>query len=234
MRDLRKKSWWTILIVLGVVAMSLQAAFAVAEARENQWIFDKEKAGTIPDGWQAGETNSKGNPGKWEISKDKSAPSAPHVIALNRTRNSGGTYNLLIAEKTSYKDFELELKVKAIAGREDQGGGPIWRAKDENNYYVARWNPLENNLRVYYAKNGRRIQIASANVRLNPKEWHRIKIRHVGNTITVQIDEKQRIEVVDETFAESGMLGLWTKADAETAFDDINVKAIQAGQRDHQ
>ena len=121
-------------------------------------------------------------------------------------------------------DLEIELKIKSITGRQDQGGGPIWRAKDAKNYYVARWNPLENNLRVYYVRDGRRVQLASADIITDPGEWHEIEIKHVGNIIRAKFDYEKVIEIEDTTFTESGMAGLWTKADAATAFDDFKVE----------
>jgi len=194
------------------------------------WTFDSSPVGSVPDGWWVAETSGRGNLGKWEVIKDDSAPTPPNVIALTQTKNSGRTFNLLVAEKTSFKDLEIEVKVKALAGKEDQGGGPIWRAIDPNNYYIARWNPLENNLRVYYVKDGKRIQIANVDVTLDPKAWHQIEIKHVGSKITAGLDGKKLIEVEDKTFTKAGEIGLWTKADAATAFDDITVKTKSDGE----
>jgi len=199
---------------------------------EQVWTSDSDPVGSIPAGWRAAETNGKGNLGKWEVIKDDSSPSPPNVIALMQTKNTRGTFNLLIAEGTSYQDLELVVKVKAMTGKEDQGGGPIWRAKDANNYYISRWNPLENNLRIYYVKDGKRVQIANADVTLDPNAWHELEIEHVGTKITAGLDGKKLIEVEDKTFTEAGKIGLWTKADAATAFDNIKVKTANAGDED--
>jgi hypothetical protein len=112
-----------------------------------------------------------------------------------------------------------------MAGKEDQGGGPIWRAKDADNYYIARWNPLEKNFRVYFVKDGRRKRLASADIDVDPGKWHEIEIEHVGNKIVAEFDDKKLIEIKDSTFTEAGMVGLWTKADAATAFDDFEIEA---------
>lgn len=193
-----------------------------------RWTFDASAAGSVPEGWRAAETSGKGNLGKWEIVKDESAPTPPNAIALTQTKNTGRTFNLLIAEKNRVQDLEIEVKLKALGGKEDQGGGPVWRAIDPNNYYTARWNPLENNLRVYYVKDSKRVQIANADITVDPKAWHEIQIRHVGAKITAGLDGKKLIEVEDKTFPEAGKIGLWTKADAATAFDDITVKKAAA------
>jgi len=216
-------------ITMGLLYVSLPAVFAQDKVYENRWMFDKETVGAVPNGWRAGETNGRGKPGKWEVVKNNSAPTLPNVIALTQTKNTGGTFNLLIAEKTRFKDVEIKVKVKAMAGKEDQGGGPIWRAKDENNYYVARWNPLESNFRVYYVKNGRRKQIAGVRANLDSKDWHEIKIRHVGAMITATLNDKKVIEITNNTFKEAGMVGLWTKADAAAAFDEVEVREIKTG-----
>jgi hypothetical protein len=115
------------------------------------------------------------------------------------------------------------VKVKAISGKEDQGGGPVWRYQDNNNYYIARWNPLENNFRVYVVQDGKRKQLGSADVQLDPAVWHTITIDHAGNRIKASLDGRQLIEVNDETFAIIGKIGLWTKADAATAFDAFRI-----------
>jgi len=201
-------------------------------ANGQTWAFDSAKVGSVPRAWRAAETNGQGNLGKWEVITDDSAPTGPNVMALTQTKNSGGTFNLLIAERTSFQDLDLAVKLKALTGKEDQGGGPIWRAQDEKNYYVARWNPLETNLRVYYVKDGKRVQLANADVTVDPKAWHEIEIKHVGAKITVGLDGKKLIDVEDRTFAEAGKIGLWTKADAATAFDDIKVNKATAAADD--
>jgi len=195
-------------------------------AQHKVWTFDKDKVGSVPNGWQAAETRSQSKLGKWEVIKDESAPSPPNVLSLTATKNTGSTFNLLIAKKTSFKDLQIGVRVKAMTGEEDQGGGPIWRAKDPNNYYIARWNPLEKNFRVYFVKDGRRKQLASSDTDTNSKVWHRIEIKHKGAKIEANLDGKKLIELEDSTFLEPGMVGLWTKADAATAFDSIKVEEL--------
>ncbi|MBW8001137.1 MAG: hypothetical protein FVQ80_03840 [Planctomycetes bacterium] len=191
---------------------------------ELEWSFDSEKIGSVPEGWIIGETAGMGKTAKWEVIRDDSAPSKDKAVAVTRSENYGETFNLLLAKKTNYKDVEVSVKVKAISGKEDRGGGPIWRAKDADNYYISRWNPLENNLRVYYVKDGRRVQLATADIKTDPGKWHEIEIEHVGNKIVAEFDDEKVIEIEDSTFAEGGMVGLWTKADAATAFDDFEVE----------
>jgi hypothetical protein len=193
--------------------------------------FDSETIG-IPKGWTAAETSTAGTPADWAVEADSSAVGKPNVVTLSKNNNHGGTFNLLLAEKTKYKDLEISVKVKAVSGREDQGGGPVWRAIDADNYYVCRWNPLEDNFRLYVVKDGRRRQLASAKVIADRNAWHEIEIEHEGSKITAEFDDKKLIEFKDDTFKEAGMVGLWTKADAVTKFYDIKVEAEDEDESD--
>lgn len=123
--------------------------------------------------------------------------------------------------------MDISVRVKAVSGKQDQGGGPIWRARGKDDYYIARWNPLEDNFRVYFVKNGRRKQLGSANVDAPPDQWHTIRIVMMGQKIEAYLNGKKLITVEDSSFAEAGMVGLWTKADAATSFDDLSVKPLQ-------
>jgi hypothetical protein len=192
---------------------------------EFECSFDEVKLGEVPEGWRVAETASTGTPANWAVIEGGAEEGNPRAIAITETANRGRTYNLLIATGTKLKDLEIEVKVKAMTGAEDQGGGPIWRAIDADNYYIARWNPLENNFRIYFVKNGKRVQLASADIEADPKKWHEIEIEHVGNHIIAEFDDKKILELDDDTFGSAGMVGLWTKADAATAFDDFEAEA---------
>jgi hypothetical protein len=186
------------------------------------WSFEKEQQGALPKGWKVAETAGKGTPATWKIVAD--ADHAGQSVAIVANKNSGGTFNLLLAEKTRFQDLEISVMVKAIAGKEDQGGGPVWRARDADNYYICRWNPLEDNLRLYYVKDGRRKQIASARIHTDSSVWHKIEVEQKGSRIEVEFDGEEMIEVVDTTFSEPGMVGLWVKADGKTQFDQVWVE----------
>ena len=190
------------------------------------WQFDKCDVGRVPEGWIIRETNPTETLAGWEIVEDDTAPSPSNVLALTRTTNYNGTYNLAIAEKSSFADLDLTVRVKAIKGKEDQGGGPIWRCKNQNNYYICRFNPLEGNYRVYVVKDGKRRQLDSIKVDTRPGKWYAVRAVMIGERITCYLDDRKMLEVTDATFAEGGMVGLWTKADAVTSFDDLHVKSL--------
>lgn len=191
------------------------------------WDFEADEVGTLPGTWRIGQTNPTEALARWEIVRDPTAPSQPHVLALTRTRNYNGTYNLAIAENTSFEDIDLTVKVKAVSGEEDQGGGPIWRCKDENNYYICRFNPLEGNYRVYKVVNGRRKQLDSVKVETQADRWYAIRITMVNDRIVCYLDRKKLLHANDDAIRGAGHVGLWTKADAVTSFDDLTVRPMQ-------
>ena len=197
----------------------------VPESDETAWHFDQPAAEAMR-GWRFTETNSDGRPGKWQVIKQSNAPSRPNVMKLVETKNDDGTFNLAIAEGTSFGDLDLSVAVWPDQGREDQGGGPIWRCRDHDNYYICRLNPLEGNFRVYRVLRGRRRQLETANVDLTSHRWYTVRITMVGQHITCYLDGRKLLEADDGTFTQAGMVGLWTKADAVTAFDDLVVSPV--------
>ena len=218
--------------VLGfAMLISATAAFADKDEHERKWTFESDKASELPKGWSVAETSGSGTPAKWEVVKG-GAGKSKQAVAITANKNYGHTFNMLIADGTSYKDLEIEVKVKAVAGKEDQGGGPVWHYKDANNYYVCRWNPLEDNIRLYFVKNGRRRQIASAKIKADTSKWHEIKVEQNGNKIEVEFDDKDMFEVKDTTLSEAGKVGLWVKADGRSSFDNFEVSSESGDDED--
>lgn len=211
-----------ISVVIVVLMTGFTLETALANEIEKMWNFDNDGAGKVPKGFDA----EKGN---WVVIKDGSAPSKPNVLA-QQAKNKRSVFNVAVVSNSDYKNLELAVKFKAVAGRTDQGGGPVWRYRDIKNYYVARYNPLEENLRVYKVKDGRRIQLQSADIKAAPG-WHEIKVEMKGNNIEVYYDETEYLELTDDTFKEPGKIGLWTKADAQTHFDDLTVETL-VGERE--
>jgi hypothetical protein len=140
--------------------------------------------------------------------------------------DSSSTFNLCWTESVKFKDAQIELKFKALEGKEDQGGGPMWRIQDKDNYYIARANPLESNFSLYYVKNGDRKMLDSAKVEVSSHTWHTITIIHKGEHIEGYLNGKKYLDAQDGTFKDAGGIGLWTKADAVTYFDDLTVRPL--------
>ncbi|MEE8171253.1 MAG: hypothetical protein V3T70_11965 [Phycisphaerae bacterium] len=187
------------------------------------WPFDDAPVAAAPPDWRISQTNPTAELATWRVVADDGAPSAPNVFGVTHTRNRNGTFNLAIAEGMACRDLHVAVRVKAVSGVEDQGGGPIWRARDENNYYIARFNPLEGNYRVYVVVDGKRRQLDSARVETEAGRWYDLRITMRGDRITCYLEKRKLLEATDVSLPAAGAVGLWTKADAATYFDNLIV-----------
>jgi len=177
--------------------------------------FDNLKTGAAPAGWTATKTGS--GEVKWTIERESTAPSKPNVL-----KQSGqATFPICIKDDTNLKDGFVEVKFKPISGKEDQAGGLVWRVKDSNDYYVARANALEDNVTIYDTIDGRRTERKRTNTRVSSNQWHTLRVDFQGSHFTVTFDGKKAIDWDDEKFKEAGKVGVWTKADSVTLFDDF-------------
>ena len=136
-------------------------------------------------------------------------------------------FNVVLAAGVRAKDLALRVRMRAVAGKIDRGGGLIWRARDANNYYVARYSPLEKNFRVYTVIAGVRTELASSGVVLDGHVWHTLETRMTDDRFEGWIDGKKYLELRDRSLGEAGIIGLWTKADAITDFDDLTLTELR-------
>ena len=178
--------------------------------------FDDVPLGALPKGWTPGVTRT-GEP-KWAVAHDPSAPSAPNVLA----QTGHGAFPFCVDPSVSLADGYVEVKFKPISGREDQAGGIVWRFKDEDNYYITRANALEDNVTIYHTINGRRTEKKRAGMKVATGQWHRLRVDFEARHFTVMLDGKKALEWEDETFRDAGKIGVWTKADSVTLFDDFS------------
>jgi hypothetical protein len=204
-----------------ICLLTLGAASAFA-AEPFQLDLKSAKVGELPTGWKSAKTHE-GDGSVWKVIDDATAPGGK-AIAQVSPDGPKSLFNLCIAEETKFADVDISVSLKANAGKIDQGGGPIWRCRDADNYYVARWNPLEDNFRVYKVEKGKRTQLGTGEVKLPADEWHIIRIIQKGGTIKCYLDDKLYLEVKDDTFSAAGKIGLWTKADAQTSFAEIKAE----------
>ncbi len=191
--------------------------------------FEDVPVGGIPEGFVPAQTANRGTLAQWKVVEDSSAPSGTKALMVkpDPKTNFGACYNVLLYEKANLKNLEISVMIKPLTGREDQGGGVVWRAKDENNYYVVRWNPLENNFRLYYVKNGKRRMLKSSRLVADPKKWHEIKVITEDKKIECYFDGQLKMRFFSSVFTDAGKFGLWSKADANSLFDDLKVKEVQ-------
>ena len=182
--------------------------------------FDMDTPGTLPAAWEQGVTG-KGAP-RWAVRQDASAPSAPNVLQ----QSGSGTFPWCVLRSSSLENGFVEVKFKALSGRQDQAGGIVWRWKDGDNYYVARANALENNVSLYYTADGRRNTIKYVDAPVPSNVWHTLRVEFSGKRIKVALDGKTYIELEDSRISGPGAVGLWTKADSVTAFDDFSYGSL--------
>jgi hypothetical protein len=201
------------------VLISALAAMISMNANAESANFDADKPGSLPTGWSAGVTG-RGAP-KWTVEPDASAPSKPNVLK----QSGSGTFPWCVRQGTSIADGVVEVKFKPLSGAEDQAGGLVWRWKDGDNYYVARANALENNVSLYYTANGSRKTIQYADAPVARNVWHTLKVEFSGRKIKVELDGKTYIEADDSHIVGAGAVGVWTKADSVTLFDDFSFAA---------
>jgi hypothetical protein len=196
-----------ILPIIGGLASVI--AFA-SEATMKTWDFENDEPGKIATGF----TNEVG---RWEVALDGNN----HVL-YQKAKNDDATFNVTLDEGTNLKDVDLSVRLRAVAGEVDQGGGVVWRAKDAKNYYIARYNPLEDNFRVYKVVDGKRTMFKNIKTGGDQK-WHTLRVTMAGSKITCYLDAQNQLEAEDWTIPEAGMIGLWSKADAQSYFDDLTV-----------
>lgn len=204
-------------------AITNQAAISVP-AKPAFYVFDHDAAGQPPAGFSFARTGQ-GAEGQWVVKEDPTAPSKPNVLAQTSTDRTDYRFPLAILDQGSYQDVAVSVKFKAVDGKVDQAGGIVFRYQDPNNYYVVRANALEDNYRLYHVVAGQRRQFAGANLRVTPNQWHSLRVLIVGDQIRCYYDGELKIAAADDTFPRAGRVGLWTKADSVTYFDDLEVSA---------
>jgi hypothetical protein len=172
--------------------------------------------------WRTGE----GEAGKWTIVAD---PTASNGQALGQLSNDRTDYRFPLAIYKAYsgKDLEFSVRFKAVAGTVDEAGGIVVRLSTPDDYYVARANALEDNVRFYRVVKGRREQLAGADLKVSANQWHTLTLRAEGERFTVSFDGNALFSAQDGTFRDAGKVALWTKADSVTYFDTISITSLE-------
>jgi hypothetical protein len=194
--------------------------------------FDNDTSGKLPARFH-GALTGRGGAGSWEVKAESSAPSPPNVLAQTSTDKTNSRFPLAIADDGSFRDLDLSVKFKPIGGEVDRAAGLVWRLKDANNYYLVRANALENNVVLYKVENGKRTDLPlkgegrtyGKKTTVPSGQWSELRLVATGNLFEVFLNGQKLYEVEDSTFTDAGKVGLWTKADSVTYFDDLRVTA---------
>jgi hypothetical protein len=226
----------TVRVLVGLAVLMASTGCADAEPKGNfasqydgakpstQLTVDFEKAepGKTPPEFVTALTGG-GGAASWVVQAVEKAPSGRKVLAQTSSDATDHRFPLCVLKDFAARDVEVTTSFRAVAGKVDQAAGLVARYRDKDNYYVVRANALEDNVRLYYVAKGDRRQFAGATVKISAGDWHTLKLSVKGNHFQVSVDGRPLFEADDETFKDAGGVGLWTKADSVTQFDDLSV-----------
>jgi hypothetical protein len=210
--------------LLPMIAMAAAFIAESAPAYSEALTFAGEQTGALPKTFETALTGQ-GQAGRWEVIEDPTADDGRALAQLN-SDPTDYRFPLAIYTSTSATNVEITARFKPVSGKVDESGGVVVRWRDNNNYYVARANALEDNVRFYRVIAGRRQELAGANIRVTPREWHTLTLRAEGDRFTVTYDGKSLYTTTDKTLPAAGKAGLWTKADSVTHFGRIDIKVL--------
>jgi hypothetical protein len=205
-------------------ACACAASAGLAEAGAIMITIDKMTPGAAPTDFEFGRTGQ-GGPAQWTVTSDTSAAVG---LAIEQTSTDRTDYRfpLAIYQSVVASNVDVTIRFKPVTGKVDQAGGIAVRLSDPDNYYVARANAVEDNVRFYRVVKGQRVQIEGANTKVTANEWHQLGLRAQGPRFTITFDGKQLFTATDRTIANAGKVALWTKADSVTRFDGIEIRTL--------
>lgn len=223
---MRRSTIVSCVMTVFVTATLFAHARSETSSPVHMWNFDKDQVGALPTGFSIG-TLFDGRPaGDWQVLATDHAHSPPHVFAQLGAKGAEHAYKVVLNNDAIASDLDLRVAFLPIQGQADMGGGLIWRAADDRNYYLARANPLEQNIRVYRVVKGVRHLLQNVDQTIDVRRWHTLRVIHRGCQITIFYDDKQVLALCDTTF-HGGKVGLWTKSDAVTYFDDLRLVQVK-------
>lgn len=213
-----------------LLAATLSGQTIDFEAMAATQLESRDRRTPVASSWYAAVTG-KGEPPRWELRADATAPSGSKVLAQLSEDRASGRFSLAIYDEADLENGSVQVKFKPVLGTVDQAAGIVWRYRDENNYYVVRANALEDNVVLYKVEDGKRSSLSPIGRdgdygvmhTVAANTWSTLAVAFAGPRFTVSFDGTELFQVEDATFSESGKVGLWTKADSVTYFDDFEV-----------
>ena len=184
--------------------------------------FENQSVGKAPQGFSMALTG-RGRPGIWEIREDPTAPRGPKVLAQTDADPTDYRFPVCVYDGITARNVDASVQFKPVSGKVDQAGGIVVRYRDKDNYYITRANALENNVRLYHVVAGKRVMFAGKNVPVTSNQWHALRLEVREAHFKVSFDGRLLFEADDSTLGGAGKVGLWTKADSVTYFDDFRV-----------
>jgi hypothetical protein len=215
----------TGLLIVMAVALLIGQLAAISDDSFREWRFDDVAVDRLPSDFVLGTYFDNREAGEWKVVNTPKALSPPNVLAQLRNKGAEHNYNLVLLNNTNGADVDVSVSFLPISGKADMGGGLAWRAGDDRNYYLTRANPLEQNIRLYYVVKGVRKILKNYDQIIDMK-WHRLRVLHQGCQIKVFYDDREIFDVCDQTLG-AGRVGLWTKSDAVTYFDNLQLRILK-------
>ncbi|MCP4130862.1 MAG: hypothetical protein GY754_07755 [bacterium] len=217
----------TIFIKITVFLLFIAAALS---AQTLVLTFDNDPVGAMPKGF-SNLLSGKGKIGNWVVIKEETAGSEKNVLAQTGMDTTGYRFPVCIYDGIKAKNATISVTFKPMKGTVDQAGGIVWRFIDKNNYYIARANALEDNVVTYIVKNGRRIDLPlvgkgktyGKKVKVPAGIWSELKIVVRDDLFIIYLNNARLYSVKDKTFRKPGKMGLWTKADSYTLFNNLTI-----------
>jgi hypothetical protein len=212
-----------------IVLVLFMSLLLAAQLRERRIDFENEETGKPPRFFTTAVTGDKAE-GKWLVEDVEGAPSGKKVLTQRDGKADEDRYALCLYDTDKVADIDIEVQLKSLTGDTDRCGGLVVRALDRNNYYVARADALDDDVRLYAVVQGKRTQIASQPVVVDKNKWHKLRMAIQGRHFQVYFNDVMLFEADDDAFRDPGNFGVWTSADSVTQFDDLLIKQVQQQQ----
>jgi hypothetical protein len=215
-----------------LLVLALAGSIISVSGHAETLSFEADSPGAAPKGFTVARTGL-GDAAHWEVREDATSPAGPRVLVQNSDdRTQGHRFPLAIYEGLRFADGAVAVRFKTLAGEIDQAAGIVWRYRNPDNYYVVRANAIEKNVVLYKVEGGKRTDLKPVGAgrfdygkaaRVQKQQWQELRVEFAGTRFRVSLDGELLFEVEDDTFAEPGQVGLWTKADSVTAFDALAI-----------
>jgi hypothetical protein len=214
-------------VLLGLALCLGVQRLAAQDARTVSLDFEGAPVGAVPPGFSTGLTGQGARPA-WRLVEDPTAPAGPKVVAQTSGDRTSNRFPLLVLDSVAARDVQVTVAFKPVSGRVDQAAGLVVRLTDADNYYIARANALEGNVRLYKVVGGQRSQFAGKDVEVPSGQWQTLGLGIQGDRLEVRLNGEVLFAARDQTFKDAGKVGLWTKADSVIYFDGLRIEAPPA------
>ena len=207
--------------------MAVVGGGTVATGETRKVDFTGDSVGQAPKGFLFGHTAKVGAPGKWVVQEE----GGNKFLAQTDADSTRSRFPVAVLSDITAADVDLSVRFKPVSGRVDQAAGLVWRYRDQDNYYIVRANALEDNVVLYKVENGKRTDLPvkgegrtyGKKAEVPAAQWSTLRVVASGPRFEVYFNGAKLYEVEDSTFTQGGKVGLWTKADSVTQFDDLTV-----------